>query len=62
MEPQIEMVEEEKEAADFTIENEAAPENLLIREINHPPEEEKKANVSERLSSEDSGFNVDLTI
>ena len=56
------MIEEEKEAADFMNENDAAPENLVHREFNHPPEEEKKANVSECRSSEDSGFDVDLSI
>ena len=61
VEPQIEMVEEQKEAADFMIENEAAPENPP-REINQPPEEEKKGNINESQSSSDSGFNVDLTI
>ena len=56
------MVEEEKEAVDFIHENDDAPENLVPREINHPPEEEKKANTNESRSDSDSGFNIDFTI
>ena len=56
------MVEDEKEAADFMIENDAVPKNLVLRESNHRTEEKKKANTNESRSDSDSGFDIDLTI
>ena len=62
VEPRIQIVEEVKEAADFMNENDSPPLNLVLRDINHLSEEEKKANSSESQSDEDSGFDVNLSI